>query len=77
MWVLDEDLPKATWSALVEKMKARGEFPEPTVYQHARELLIVSHDQEEIVVVSIEQVPKLIEKLRSALKESSRRASLD
>jgi hypothetical protein len=77
VWVVDADLPKATWSALVEKMKARREFPEPTVYRRARELLIESADQQRFVLVSIEQAPKLIEKMRSALKESSRRASPD
>jgi hypothetical protein len=69
VWVDFEDLPDATVKALWEKQELRRAFPEPTVYRRAKELLIVSEDQNQFVLVRIEQASKLIEKMRAALKE--------
>jgi hypothetical protein len=69
VWVCFDDLPDATVKALTEKQELRRAFPEPTVYRRAKELLIVSEDQEQFVHVRIEQASKLIEKMRAALKE--------
>jgi hypothetical protein len=69
VWVCFDDLPDATVKALREKQELRRAFPEPTVYRRAKELLIVSEDQEQFVHVPIEQASKLIEKMRAALKE--------
>jgi hypothetical protein len=69
VWVCVDDLRNAIWSALKKKMEARRAFPEPTAYRRARELLIVSEDQEQCMLIRIEQVPKLIEKMLAALKE--------
>jgi hypothetical protein len=69
VWVDFEDLPDATVKALREKQELRRAFPEPAVYRRAKELLIVSEDQEQFVRVRIEQASKLIEKMRAALKE--------
>jgi hypothetical protein len=69
VWVCFDDLPHATVKALREKQELRRAFPEPTVYRRAKELLIVSEDQEQIVCVRVEQASKLIEKMRAALKE--------
>jgi hypothetical protein len=46
VWVCFADLPAATVKALREKEELRRAFPEPTVYRRAKELLIVSEDQE-------------------------------
>ena len=69
MWVCFADLPESTVKALWEKQESRRAFPEPMVYRRAKELLIVSEDQEQFVRVRIEQASKLIEKMRAALKE--------
>jgi hypothetical protein len=69
VWVCFDDLPHATVKALREKQELRRAFPEPTVYRRAKELLIVSEDQEQFVRVRVEQASKLIEKMRAALKE--------
>jgi hypothetical protein len=70
VWVWFGDLPDATQKALQEKQEARSAFPEPTVYRLATELRIEGEDEWwGSVRVRIEQVPKLIEKMRAALKE--------
>jgi hypothetical protein len=69
VWVCFDDLPHATVKALREKQELRRAFPEPTAYRRAKELLIVSEDQEQFVRVRVEQASKLIEKMRAALKE--------
>ena len=75
VWVDFNDLPDATVKALEEKQKLRRAFPEPTVYRRAKELLVVSEDQEQFVRVRIEQASKLIEKMHSALTELEADAS--
>jgi hypothetical protein len=69
VWVCFDDLPDTTVKALREKQELRQAFPEPTVYRRAKELLIVSEDQEQFVRVRIEQASKLVEKMHAALKE--------
>jgi hypothetical protein len=75
VWVCFDDLSDATVKALREKQELRRAFPEPTVYRRAKELLIVSEDQEQFVHVGVEQASKLIEKMRAALKEHKTDAS--
>jgi hypothetical protein len=75
VWVCFYDLPDTTVKALREKQELRRAVPEPTVYRRAKELLIVSEDQEQFVRVRIEQASKLIEKIRTALKEHETDAS--
>ena len=69
VWVCFDDLSDATIKALRQKQELRRTFPEPTVYRRAKELLILSEDQEQFVRVRIEQTSKLIEKMHAALKE--------
>jgi hypothetical protein len=69
VWVTFNDLPDATIRALEDKQAARRASPEPTVYRRATELLIKDENQYDCVHVRIEHAPKLIEKLRAALKE--------
>src|SRR5437016_7650982 len=75
VWVCFDDLPDATVNALRKKQELRRAFPEPTVYRRAKELLIVSEDQEQFVRVRVEQASKLIEKMRAAFKEYETYAS--